>query len=329
MAARTRSVQKIAFTIILLISFVFITSNTAFSAKRTQKTSSAKQVSVTAKKNQGSTRNTRVTSKRSTNKAVHRKGNATARRSLTNVAKKKHGHTYRAMRQSEPPVAAAENDGEFIEYRVKKGDTLDTIAKEFNVEKEDILASNNIDAKSLPAVLLIPKAGEEEDKEAPVITLSPKSFKPWRSNEEKYMLVKAAKSFMGAPYLYGGESVRGLDCSAFVRKIYDIFDVQLPRTAKEQFRVGSQVSKDNLAVGDLVFFRTKRGVDYPTHVGIYIGNGNFIHSSSGRSKLGVAIDALSSSFYSRTYMGATRIKKSPDEGVEQGSRQADRPSNNS
>jgi cell wall-associated NlpC family hydrolase len=130
------------------------------------------------------------------------------------------------------------------------------------------------------------------------------------------MLVKVAKSFMGAPYKYGGETVRGLDCSAFVKKIYDIFDVQLPRSAREQFMVGNKISKDELAVGDLVFFKTKRYVKYPTHVGIYIGDGNFIHSSSTRSKLGVKVDALSSDFYSRTFVGATRVKKSTDDVVD-------------
>ena len=122
------------------------------------------------------------------------------------------------------------------------------------------------------------------------------------------MLVKVAKSFMGAPYKYGGNTVKGLDCSAYVKKIYEIFDVQLPRSAREQFRVGSQIKKEELAVGDLVFFKTKRYVKYPTHVGIYIGDGNFIHSSSGHGRIGVKIDALSSDYYTKAFTGATRIK---------------------
>jgi len=93
-----------------------------------------------------------------------------------------------------------------------------------------------------------------------------------------------------------------------VKKIYEIFDVQLPRSAREQFRVGSQIKKEELAVGDLVFFKTKRYVKYPTHVGIYIGDGNFIHSSSGHGRIGVKIDALSSDYYTKAFTGATRIK---------------------
>jgi cell wall-associated NlpC family hydrolase len=210
-----------------------------------------------------------------------------------------------------------ENDEEFIEYTVKKSDTLDTIAMRFNIEKEDILESNNLkDTKRLSPgkILLIPKIIEEKEDE--LITLTNKSLKPWKNNDEQYVLVKVAKSFMGAPYRYGGNTVRGLDCSAFVKKIYDIFDVQLPRSAKEQFKIGTKISKEELSIGDLVFFKTKRYAKYPTHVGIYIGDGNFIHSSSGHSKIGVKIDALSSDYYTKTYIGATRLKKSPDESAE-------------
>jgi peptidoglycan DL-endopeptidase LytE len=225
-------------------------------------------------------------------------------------------------------LTAVENDGEFIEYRPKKGDTLAKIASKFNLDKEDILESNNITGKKLPNVILIPKIIEVDDSEE-LVELSNKPLKPWRNNDERYMLVKVAKGFMGAPYKYGGESVRGLDCSAFVKKIYDIFDVQLPRSAREQFQVGYKITKDQLAVGDLVFFNTKRYVKYPTHVGIYIGDDNFIHSSSNRNKLGVKVDALSSDFYSKTFIGATRVKKSPDDTAESPRNQQNTSSNNS
>lgn len=204
-----------------------------------------------------------------------------------------------------------ETDGEFIEYRIKKGDTVEKIASRFNVDKGEIIEANNLKegAKLSPnAVLLIPKTAHDE-KQIEFTELVNKNLKPWKSSDEKYMLVKVAKSFIGAPYKYGGNSVRGLDCSAYVKKIYEIFDVQLPRSAREQFHVGMKVSKEDLAIGDLVFFRTKRYIKYPTHVGIYVGDGYFIHSSSGNGKIGVKIDSLNSDFYSRTYVGATRVKK--------------------
>lgn len=215
-------------------------------------------------------------------------------------------------------VVSISEDDEFIEYRTKKGDTIDKLAMKYSIDKEDIMEANNLTDKTLKPgkVILIPKIVEEKEQDEEFVTLNGKTMKPWKSNEEKYMLVKVAKSFIGAPYRYGGESVRGLDCSAYVKKIYDIFDVSLPRSAREQFNAGEKISKDELAIGDLVFFRTKRYIKYPTHVGIYIGEGHFIHSSSAHNRLGVKIDSLSSDFYGRTYVGAVRVKKTTDESAD-------------
>jgi len=215
-------------------------------------------------------------------------------------------------------VITTNDNDEFIEYRTKKGDTIDKLAIKYNVDKEDILEANNLAGKKIMPgkIILIPKVVEEKVQDEEFITFTGKTIKTWKSNEEKYMLVKVAKSFIGAPYRYGGESVRGLDCSAYVKKIYDIFDVSLPRSAREQFHAGEKISKEELAVGDLVFFRTKRYIKYPTHVGIYIGEGRFIHSSSGQNRLGVKIDSLSSDFYGRTYVGAVRVKKAPEESAD-------------
>ncbi len=226
-------------------------------------------------------------------------------------------------------ASVAESDDEFIEYKTKKGDTFAKIAIKFNIEKEDILEANSLttDKKLSPGkIIRIPKIIEEKDEE--FITLTNKPLKPWKDSEEKYMLVKVAKSFMGAPYKYGGNSVRGLDCSAFVKKIYDIFEVQLPRSARDQFRVGLNIDKEDLAIGDLVFFRTKRYIKYPTHVGIYIGDGNFIHSSSRHNRLGVKIDSLSSDFYINTFIGAKRVKQPSDESAET-TKSIEKASNNS
>lgn len=299
-----RTVLTFAVTILL----AFLVVNPAFSANTTHKVKSGENLYTIAKKY-------RV----SVDKLKGMNGLSSTKLKLGQVLvikKEKAVATARSEnRQAETAQTVVENDGEFIEYRTRKGDTLERISSKFNVDMEDIRDSNNITGKRLPKVVMIPKIIEVDNSDEP-IELSSKTFRPWRSNDEKYMLVKVAKSFMGAPYKYGGESVRGLDCSAFVKKIYDIFDVQLPRSAREQFMVGHKITKDELAVGDLVFFKTKRYVKYPTHVGIYIGDGNFIHSSSAHCKLGVKIDALSSDFYSKTFAGATRVKKSPDDTAE-------------
>jgi LysM repeat protein len=300
--------KKTVFTFVIIVFFAFISADLAFSANVTHKVKSGDNLYTVAKKYHVSVDQLKNLNNLSSTKL--KLGQV--------LVIKKERETVAAPSVNRVPDAnltAVENDGEFIEYRPKKGDTIDKIASKFNIDKEDILESNNISGKKLPKVILIPKIIEVDDSEE-LVELSNKPLKPWRSNDEKYMLVKVAKGFMGAPYKYGGETVRGLDCSAFVKKIYDIFDVQLPRSAREQFLVGYKITKDELAVGDLVFFKTKRYVKYPTHVGIYIGDGNFIHSSSNRSKIGVKVDALSSDFYSKSFVGATRVKKLPDDTAE-------------
>jgi LysM repeat protein len=298
--------KKTVLIFVVIVFLAFISVDMAFAANITHKVTSGDNLYTIAKKYHVSVDKLRGLNNLSSNKLK-----------LGQVLVIKNEGAAAPVERREPAIvpSAIENDGEFIEYRPKKGDTLDKIASKFNIDKEDILESNNITGKKLPKVILIPKIIEVDDSEE-LIELSNKTLKPWRNNDEKYMLVKVAKGFMGAPYKYGGETVRGLDCSAFVKKIYDIFDVQLPRSAREQFQVGHKITKDELAVGDLVFFKTKRYIKYPTHVGIYIGDGNFIHSPSNRCKQGVKVDALSSDFYSKTFIGATRVKKLPDDTAE-------------
>jgi cell wall-associated NlpC family hydrolase len=154
----------------------------------------------------------------------------------------------------------------------------------------------------------IPKL--QEDPEQTPIVLNGRPRRPWKNEEERGILVRVARSFVGAPYKYGGESVRGLDCSAFVRKMYAIFEVNLPRCAREQYNAGERVDKNDLTTGDLVFFRARPAACYPTHVGIYLGGDMFIHASSLPFR-GVKIDHLSGAYFARTYMGAVRVKAPP------------------
>lgn len=134
---------------------------------------------------------------------------------------------------------------------------------------------------------------------------------PWRSDQERQNLIKQAKDLLGVPYKLGGDGLKGIDCSAFVRKMFSAFDVSLPRTAREQYDVGKKIERNQLTTGDLVFFRTKQSDPHPTHVGIFMGNDQFIHASA-LGKGGVRIDSLSSEFYDRRFIGATRIKPLPD-----------------
>ena len=116
-------------------------------------------------------------------------------------------------------------------------------------------------------------------------------------------VVSDAMSYMGVPYVFGGNTPSsGFDCSGYVRYVFANAGIYLPRTADVQYNCGYAVSTSELAPGDLVFFETY--CPGPSHVGIYVGDGNFIHASSSR---GVTISSLSSSYYSAHYLGARRV----------------------
>src|SRR6478672_6384365 len=114
-----------------------------------------------------------------------------------------------------------------------------------------------------------------------------------------------ALSLVGIDYRFGGDSPdRGLDCSGLIRYVFQhVTGVTLPRTAQELSRIGQTVRADDLAPGDLVFFNTRRFAF--SHVGIYLGNGRFIHAPSRGGEVGVAM--LSSTYWQKRYNGARRL----------------------
>ncbi|MDA8124766.1 MAG: NlpC/P60 family protein [Deltaproteobacteria bacterium] len=226
-------------------------------------------------------------------------------------------------------------------YRVRKGDTPAAIAKKTGVSLADLRKLNNLrgnklaigqrltlrDKKELPGQekgssdparhvqnALIADLDDEEEVDGGVTSLeawqeiekrkqdSAALLGNWTTPEEPKLLVKVAMGFLGAPYRLGGSSVTGIDCSAFVKKIYHIFNIDLPRTAFEQSRVGMRVSRSELTVGDLLFFKTQKEVG---HVGIYVGNNEFVHASS--RKRGVRVDNLDTPYYDQRFVRAVRL----------------------
>ena len=122
------------------------------------------------------------------------------------------------------------------------------------------------------------------------------------SNYISRRVIQTSMEYIGVPYVFGGTSPSGFDCSGYVRYVFANAGVSLPRTADAQYEVGYPVSTNELAAGDLVFFST---YEYgPSHVGIYLGDGEFINASSSR---GVAIDSLNSSYWGSCYIGARRV----------------------
>ena len=117
-------------------------------------------------------------------------------------------------------------------------------------------------------------------------------------------IAEYALQYLGCRYVYGGSSPKGFDCSGFTSYVYKQFGISIQRTASGQLNNGYAVSRGELKPGDLVMFKSY-GSKPASHVGIYIGGGEFVHASA--PGVGVVIDSLNSSFYSRTYVGARRI----------------------
>lgn len=213
-------------------------------------------------------------------------------------------------------------------YTVKNGDTLSAIAIKTGVSVKQIMALNNVEPRRLrPGIKLILEAplqrtaadtdeetllADDDDDDVDVSAIGDEIcyevanevlLGKWGSPEERKLFVKVATGFLGAPYRLGGVTVRGIDCSAFVRKMYELFDIELPRTAREQSVVGVRVKRDELEEGDLVFFRTKKPIG---HVGIYIGNNEFVHASY-KAKA-VRIDSLDRPYFQKRFRHAVRVK---------------------
>ena len=259
------------------------------------------------------------------------------------TAKSAHTRTKeeKAVRKSQPAGRST--------HVVKKGESIYIIAKKNGVSVSEIMQANHLRSsrlkigqrlalskpapavpkevatveKTRPADAIEPPEGDDIDEDDPGLPdedmasieldkdASAALLGKWNSPDERQLFVRVAMGFLGAPYRLGGSSVRGLDCSAFVKKIYAFFNVSLPRTAREQSRVGKRVARNDLEAGDLVFFNTRRNA--LGHVGIYIGNDEFVHAASGRSRA-VKVDTLSKPYYDKHFVKAVRLK-SLDEGT--------------
>lgn len=99
-------------------------------------------------------------------------------------------------------------------------------------------------------------------------------------------IVKESNTYLGTPYLWGGTTRNGIDCSAFVKNVYLSVGIKLPRVSQNQAKVGKTITLDKIRKGDLIFFETdKNRPNTVSHVGIYLGSGNLIHASSKNKKV--------------------------------------------
>ncbi|MDR2580802.1 MAG: C40 family peptidase [Fibromonadaceae bacterium] len=117
-------------------------------------------------------------------------------------------------------------------------------------------------------------------------------------------LEKHIEGFLGIPYLWGGNTRDGLDCSAFVQQIFAIYGINLPRTSILQSRIGMRIPKHALLPGDLVFFGVVEK-DSVTHVGIYMGNNKFANATTSH---GIKYSGLDEPSWLAKYLWATRLR---------------------
>lgn len=207
-------------------------------------------------------------------------------------------------------------------YTVKKGDSLYRIARKFDTNIESLRDINELEGDILmpgQKILLKPPLEikemktyesimshqEEGDEENSIVQTATGSDDVLSLNEK---LVFFAKKLLNIPYRFGGNSLLGIDCSAFVQKVYKFVGIDLPRSARQQFNEGEPVDKTELSTGDLVFFRTY--ASFPSHVGIYMGNNLFIHASSKSKK--VTIGNLETPYYLKRFIGAKRVLRTEE-----------------
>ncbi len=141
----------------------------------------------------------------------------------------------------------------------------------------------------------------------PVVPVeSPEKPAPKPAKETNNMgaiAARTAERFVGIPYKWGGDNVvEGMDCSGFVRAVYNLCGLSIPRTSRDQFTAGDLVSKGDLKDGDLVFFGA--AADKISHVGIYVGNGKFVHAPRRGEE--IRVTAVNESYFEKRFVGARR-----------------------
>ncbi|HEX5773557.1 MAG TPA: NlpC/P60 family protein [Geomobilimonas sp.] len=143
------------------------------------------------------------------------------------------------------------------------------------------------------------KVKEPEPRQQPPATVKVRPV----ASDMGPIAARTAERFVGIPYRWGGNTVvDGMDCSGFVRAVYNLCGVNIPRTSREQYKVGDQVGRDDLKDGDLVFFGESE--ETINHVGIYVGNGRFVHAP--RRGDDIKVSTLEENYFASRFVGAKR-----------------------
>ena len=189
-------------------------------------------------------------------------------------------------------------------YKVKKGDSLSSIAHKHHISVAKLRKTNHFSKNQIlkaGSTLQIP--GKSSAKE---IIFRKRGAASQGLCTASKPLLKEAKKHLGKRYVWAANGPSRFDCSGFTKYVCNKNGITIPRTSIMQAKVGKKVSKNSLRAGDLVFFDTsKKRKGFVNHVGIYLGNNKFIHASSAKKK--VMISSLRKSFYNNRFKWGRRV----------------------
>lgn len=156
--------------------------------------------------------------------------------------------------------------------------------------------------RTLPEIKITPAVNTGTTSKSGTASGSAPNGKPFITKSQGAALVATAKALIGVPYVFGGTTSAGFDCSGLVQYVFKMNGLTIPRLADEQYNLGRKAEIKHLSPGDLVFFSTyTSGV---SHCGIYVGSGKFLHASSSR---GVIISDLSDDYWKPRFVGAKKL----------------------
>jgi LysM repeat protein len=189
-----------------------------------------------------------------------------------------------------PPTTSTQEQS----YTVKPGDSLYGIARKYNTTVSDLKNSNNLRSDSIYVGQILNVGG------AKTVTAQPTKT----ATEVKQSLVQDTYNYLGVPYVWGGSSPSGFDCSGFVSFMFSQHGINIPRvTSGDYYQMGTSINRSNLEPGDLVFYAVNKPGEI-SHVGFYVGNNEFISATSSK---GIAVYSLDNSYWSQYYVGAKRV----------------------
>ncbi|MDD5542633.1 MAG: NlpC/P60 family protein [Acidobacteriia bacterium] len=222
----------------------------------------------------------------------------------------------------------AKNPAAGTTHVVRSGDTLYEMARSYHTTVAELKKLNHLQSTRLkigqririredrPQDVLTAKSKRPEKAFSEPFEPAPKSSRPQEIEKAsteaqaagqptlRNQLVEAGIDLLGVPYRRRGMSEeRGFDCSGLVKTLFDKFSIEVPRSAREQFKFGEKVARAELEIGDLVFFSSRGKI--PNHVGVYIGDNQFLHAALHAHQ--VIISNLEQAWYQKRFIGARRI----------------------